>query len=382
MKQIEQAKKLIKVFCVFRHGHRNPMIDSPNPNDGNYEPGLLNLTGAKHSYLLGNEIGQKYLQLLTEIKIKDHLTIYSTNFSRTIETAFFVVKGLLNQPFVFDTPILDKLQFLYEFKFKRKLKNEDIIFGNSCYGQRCPGSVQIFNDNKAMHYAKKSHLQLSGKIQAALYDIFPDFKNSPDYHKLYKFYDYIHMCNLSKIKMPQNCSENFDKELAQFSYFYLYDLFYSNPLAQKLQNHFFNKIVQEFMIESKSSELILCSLHEDKLFSFALQFGFNINTCPEPCALFTIEKYIDTSSNKQYFRFLFNGQPFLNENPIVTQDNTYFDFDYLDKKIQLGKFETDDEFAKAYGKEVNVASWNEFIKGKELTEDLEKKKVKPININV
>jgi len=118
------------------------------------------------------------------------------------------------------------LHFLYTFNYKRKLRIEDIIFGNSCYVGRCPTSLKIFNDCKAEHYNKKSFLQISKPILTILNEIFQNYEKSPDYFKLFIFYDYIHMCNLNQIKMPENCSENFEKDLTPFSYFYLYDLFY------------------------------------------------------------------------------------------------------------------------------------------------------------
>jgi len=125
------------------------------------------------------------------------------------------------------------------------------------------------------------------------------------------------------------------------------------------------------MMKNQSSEFIICSLHDDNLFSFILGLGFNIYKYPDPCSLFTVEEYIETSSNKQYFRFLFNEIPFKNEESIKTPDNTFFDIDYLIGKIKLGMFESDHEFAKAYGKAVNVDTWNQFINQEILTEDLE-----------
>ena len=193
-----------KIIIIARHGARYPIVNSdifhefPNIHKKNDEETNLTKKGIKMCKKFGSIIYNKYFN--EQLSIKDIL-IYSSDCSRTIESAYYFVKGLNCYEFKYDDIIIDdilghnsKKDKLFN-KYNNKIVLDDDLsdiryFIEDNYGFK----IDKPNNYFSLHSTIKCYEYENINLKDIINDEFQKFienKTSEFFKKLCSYDDYV-----------------------------------------------------------------------------------------------------------------------------------------------------------------------------------------------
>ena len=294
---------LVQSIILIRHGHRCPLrMFVPIPNL-TVKPGFLTPIGMSRAISKGKEIRNVYKDFSIN---EEDIMVVSSNFPRTIETAYYFLQGFLGYSSQNEATIKEKLEFLYKFKLYRKEKQHDVLI-HGYFSYLNPRSQFLFEENNVKLFKEKC---LFDKIQVykdIINKFYPNFESNREvYLLIFMVYDFANCLLKNEITLPSPLTKEFCTDLDPVHALLLEDLYMKDEIIRKLSLHYMMKFLQEKILQRKE-KLIFFSTHDINIVALVIGLKFENKGVPDFCDDFRIEILEDQNSKDIFCQCKYNN---------------------------------------------------------------------------
>ena len=272
---------LKKVVILARHGERAPFSDFPSLQWKLCPFTHLTERGKQNAILKGKELKKNYFNFCNQ---SNQILAHSSNFHRTIETAYYILAEYLSTDI--GASIDEHIKFLKLHGWIQRNMKYDAVF-RGYTSEVSPTSNKIICEIRKKENKNLKEIY-SSVLMPTLFNHQLDLLKITGY-QMYCFIDHLRCLRDNGIPLPYKE----DNQILKLNESYgcrIYKMKLCELMIRKLCNHSLFSMIIEFLLYS-DKKMLLVGLHDYNIESLLVSLGFLPSKDPNYLATIRIELY-------------------------------------------------------------------------------------------